>query len=243
MKAAAWIMLLGCGISLGIVGLRWGLYLARGAVATGTTTADGTVAIPSGESFQRRFELAQDGATKALLPSPDPLQPGQPVPDAVLVNQDGREFRLSELRGSVVVLAFVYTHCRVTSMCPLVTAKLVEVQNLLRKRRVSGVRLLLVSFDTERDRPRRLKEFSTLYGTDLSNFTFATGDAAQVASLSRALNTYYRQSAPGVFEHNIVVSLVDRQGILRDDFFGTSWEAKEMIAAIEKVGGTFATNP
>ena len=134
-----------------------------------------------------------------------------------------------------MVLAFVYTHCNVTSMCPLATAKLVEAQRLVKERGLSGVRFLLVSFDTERDRPQRLKEFAALYGPELSTFTFATGDAKEVAHLSQTLNTYYRQSVRGVFEHNIVVSLLDQEGILRDDFFGTGWEVEEMVSAIQQL--------
>ena len=77
-----------------------------------------------------------------------------------------------------------------------------------------------------------LKEFAALYEPDFANFSFATGEAREIAGLSRALNTYYQESQPGIFDHNIVVSMIDKNGILRDDFFGTGWGIDEMVSAI-----------
>lgn len=218
---ALWILLVGSSVILGIIALRWTKHQGR---AQGSHALAPTCSLPEVES-----------EPEAGTSLPRPLQPGQPVPDMVLMDQDGRDFRLSDLKGSVVVLAFVYTHCNMPSMCPLATAKFVETQRRLKERGLADVRFLLVSFDTKRDRPRRLKEFASLYTPNLSTFTFATGEAGEVARLSRLLNTYYRESAPGTFEHNIVVSLLDRGGVLRDDFFGTGWEVEEMVSAIAEL--------
>ncbi len=66
---------------------------------------------------------------------------------------------------------------------------------------------------------------------------FATGHAEAIRSLSLALNTFYRPGSPGVFDHNIVVSIVDREGILRRTFSGTEWTVEELISSIERLAG------
>lgn len=166
-------------------------------------------------------------------PSPRPLRPGDAVPDVTLTDQDGNRFTLSDLRPNTVVLTFIYTHCNIPSMCPLVTSKLVRLQRELRERGLDNVEIVAVSFDTERDRSSRLKEFAARYEADLSSFRLATGEPGAVKALSGALNTYYRRVSADIFEHNIVVSLIRPDGVLGRDFFGTRWEVEEVVAALQ----------
>ena len=49
-----------------------------------------------------------------------------PAPDFALTTQDGRRLSLSELRGKVVAVTFIYTSCADT--CPLLTAKMAGLQ-------------------------------------------------------------------------------------------------------------------
>jgi len=155
--------------------------------------------------------------------------------DATLVNQDAREFKLSDLRGTPVVVSFIYTHCNVATMCPMAASRLAEVQRKLRDQGIAGVRFLLISFDPDRDRPERLREFAARYEVDLSSFWFATGLPDQVRPLAQALKNNYRQSAPGVFDHQIVVALLDPRGVLKDDFFGAEWSVEEFVEAVRRI--------
>lgn len=209
---ARWIFVFGAAASLGILGVR--VWLSQHAAPP--ASAAGPV-----------WE-APDGL-------PRPLQIGDRAPDARLVDQDGREFHLAELRGEILVLAFIYTHCDVMSMCPTTTTKMVRAQSLVRERGIPDVTFLLVSFDPERDEPERLRTYAATH--DAGEVLLATGAPDEIRPLARAFNTYYRSDAPGAFEHNVVVSLIDRDGRLRQDLFGTAWEPEELAAEIEKLDG------
>ncbi|MBV9887189.1 MAG: copper-binding protein, partial [Acidobacteria bacterium] len=39
------------------------------------------------------------------------LSPGEEIPDVAVVNQDGRNVRLTDFRGKTVLLTFIYTRC------------------------------------------------------------------------------------------------------------------------------------
>src|ERR1051326_5880929 len=52
----------------------------------------------------------------------------RPASDFVLIDQEGRPFHLSQLRGKVVLLFFGYTHC--PDACPTTMAKLSRVYKL-----------------------------------------------------------------------------------------------------------------
>jgi protein SCO1/2 len=166
-----------------------------------------------------------------------PVQIGRPVPDAVLIDHEGQPLRISELRGRVVVLSFVYTHCQVSTMCPTTISKMSAARNRVVARGLQDVTFLLVSFDPERDDPERLRAVGEALPAD-DTLRMAVGSETQVGPLARALNTYYVKSTPGVFEHNIVVSVIDRDGILRDDLFGASWEVDELADAVMRVGAS-----
>src|SRR5687768_4027459 len=47
------------------------------------------------------------------------LKAGETVPETPLVDQDGRKRSLSSLKGSTVVLTFIYTQCPLPTFCPL----------------------------------------------------------------------------------------------------------------------------
>src|ERR1700730_18433673 len=52
-----------------------------------------------------------------------------PAPPFALTSQDGVPVALADLRGKVVALAFIYTGC--PDICPMLTQKMVDVQEAL----------------------------------------------------------------------------------------------------------------
>lgn len=164
-----------------------------------------------------------------------PLNHGDMVPDAELVNQKGEKFKLSDFKGNVLVVSFFFSRCKSPTMCPLLGEKFKEVQGLLKEKAISDVKLLLVSFDVAHDKPEVLAKFGESHGADFTSWTIATGKTEVVGNLARSFNVYYRFDPPDAFEHNIIVGLVDRIGVFRDDFFGAEWDASEMVDAIKQI--------
>lgn len=52
-----------------------------------------------------------------------------PAPPFTLISQHGKPVALADLRGKVVAVTFIYTGC--PDICPLLTQKMVDVQNQL----------------------------------------------------------------------------------------------------------------
>ena len=88
----------------------------------GLTTWPLTVTRPG-----RRSTLDLGRRGPGLPKPPDTLKPGEPVPDFAVTTQDGRTLRLSDLRGEVVVLTFIYTRCPLPEFCPAMDAKFAEL--------------------------------------------------------------------------------------------------------------------
>ncbi len=165
------------------------------------------------------------GAGVSVPVSPGWAQAGapSPAPDFILVNQAGATVRLSQFRGRFVLLSFIYTHC--PDVCPLTTAKLVRVQNELKKRGWFGpkVVLLTMTFDPRRDTPAVMKAYAAKFRVDHSGWHFLSGKPDVVMKVIAAYRIPVRPGAkPGLIDHGLPTLVIDPQdrvlGFYEPDF-------------------------
>src|SRR5438132_733165 len=103
------------------------------------------------------------------------------APEFSLTTQESKTFRKSDLKGKVVLVGFIFTTCNGT--CPATTHRMAAIQTELKKRgldKSGSVQLLSITLDPARDKPEMLKGYMRLYDVDPSNWTFLTGDPAEV---------------------------------------------------------------
>ena len=81
-------------------------------------------------------------------------------PDVTLTTQDGASvhFYGDLLKGKIVAINLIYTTCKYA--CPLETARLAQVQKVLRDRMGRDVFFYSITIDTEHDTPAVLKEYA-----------------------------------------------------------------------------------
>src|SRR3970040_1693509 len=132
------------------------------------------------------------GAVPAL-----PAQSPSPAPDFALINQDGPRVSLHQFRARLVILTFIYTHC--PDICPLTTAKLVRVQNELKKRGWFGKKVVLLSmtFDPQRDTPAVMKAYAAKFKVDHAGWHFLSGPPGTVMKVVQAYHVPFRPTSPG----------------------------------------------
>jgi protein SCO1 len=177
--------------------------------------------------------IAEAAATPR--PAVDLVKPGEMVPDETLIDQDGRAFRFSALRGSTVMVTFIYTRCPLPDFCPRMDAYFSSVQKAIADGRVQGaVRLLSVSFDPENDTPAVLKEHAARVGANPAVWTFATAPRDRIESWGARLGlSVIRDAAnPSQITHNLRTAVVDAQGRLVTILFGNEWTPDEAIRAL-----------
>lgn len=111
------------------------------------------------------------------------------VPSVDLVDQDGRRVRLGRdlLSTRIAVVNFVYTSC--TTVCPMQSAVLLELQKALGDRMGRSVELVSISVDPTNDRPEQLKRFATARGA-APGWHWLTGERARVEEALRSFDAY-----------------------------------------------------
>src|SRR5579884_2498121 len=102
------------------------------------------------------------------------LKIGDTVPDTAFVDQTGKPFRFSQLRGQDVVLSFIYTRCADARMCPLISAKFGKLQDTMGARKLH---LVEVTLDPAYDRPPVLARYGAAYRANPKKWSLVVGDA------------------------------------------------------------------
>jgi protein SCO1/2 len=111
-----------------------------------------------------------------------------PLPTLQLVRNDGVpvSFPKEIDDGRPVILDFIYTSC--TTVCPLTSQVLSEVQNKLSKSS-APVHLVSISIDPEYDTPERLTAYARTYHAG-AQWQHYTGTTQASIALQQAFNAY-----------------------------------------------------
>jgi protein SCO1/2 len=168
--------------------------------------------------------------------APPILDPGQQVPDALLVNQDGVPMPFSSLRGHRVALTFIYTRCPLPDFCPLMNRNFAAVQSALAKdATMSDVRLLTITVDPAYDTPSVLKEHAALYKADPHRWVFATGEPKEIIRFAAAFGIDVEQSPESKDQliHNLRTAIVDADGRLVNAQSGNTWTPAELVGDLK----------
>jgi protein SCO1 len=138
------------------------------------------------------------------------------VPNPVVTTQDGKQVRFYDdlIKNRIVVLSFIYTSCR--DVCPLVTARLAQVQEKLGDIVGREFFFVSVSIDPENDTPAKLKQHADAFKVG-AGWTFVTGKKADIDLIRYKLG----ERSQSLSEHRNEVMLGnDRTGLwARDSAF------------------------
>ncbi len=138
-----------------------------------------------------------------------------------LVNQDGEEVDNSFLTDKIYVADFFFTTC--PTICPVMSNELERVQNAFTND--LNVQIVSHSVQPEFDSPQVLKEYAKLHMANPNQWTFLTGDKAEIYSLAR--KSYFAVTTEGDggvndFIHTENFILIDKLKRIRGFYDGTS---------------------
>lgn len=189
------------------------------------------------DAVGRLVSITHTGSAPLPSPSSPPaggtIRPGDPLPDAALIDQMDRRRSLAEWRGTALVLTFTRAACRETDDCGRVAARFSELQ-----RAIAGdaaladrVRLLSISADPARDTPAALAAVAARLHADPARWTWLTGDPVTVQRLASRFGVDTADAAgqsPGTTTVRTVT--VDARGRVRAVHDGVAWTTDAVLA-------------
>lgn len=164
------------------------------------------------------------GFDGAALP-PAPLAPG-----FTLTDQSGRRVSLSDYRGQVVALTFLYSRCGAT--CFLMAQQIRGALDELPR----PVPVLVVSADPRADAPASVARFLREVGLT-GRVEYLTGTRAQLAPVWRAYRIIPAEADAGQFVRFASLWLLDGRGRERVLFEPEVLTPEALVHDIRKLGG------
>lgn len=143
------------------------------------------------------------------------FDPPRMAPDFTVRGSDGKELKLSQYRGKLVLLEFGYTSC--VDVCPVSLGMLAEARRRLGAQ-ASQLQVIYVTVDPERDTPERMRNYLRAFDP---TFIGATGTPQQMARVRQDYGiTATKKMIDGsktdyTVGHSSYLYFVDRKGSLR----------------------------
>lgn len=152
-------------------------------------------------------------AAPELAPAPKMALIRQ-APEFTLLDPHGTPLQLAQLRGRVVLLAFVYTTC--TGACPLLSASMARLQaRLIDAGLAHRVALLSVTVDPERDTPEALARYARKFNAR-PGWHFLRDGRERMQAVLAAYDEWTRSLPDGEIDHPARLHLIDGEGRVRE---------------------------
>ena len=148
-----------------------------------------------------------------------------PAPSFALISQDGAPVTLAALRGKIVAVSFIYTAC--PDICPLLTQKMVQVQDELGPDFGTKIAFVSITLDPERDTPEVLKDYAQFWGAKLAGWSFLTGSPEAVRAVTQRYGVFVSKNEDGSVDHTQLTSIVDAEGAMRVQYLGARFDPEE----------------
>ena len=186
--------------------------------------------------FLASCRSSESASTPPLSPTSPPPQRVISAPGFELTNQFGQMTSLSQLRGKVVILTFLYTNCPDT--CPLYISNIQLAMTELGSS-ADEVALMAITVDPERDSVETLREYTSSLPF---SWLYLTGEPEQLKAVWSEYGIYvekleeettagHSHAGHEGYEviHTTIVKLIDRDGDIGADLIGWNWQAGELI--------------
>jgi protein SCO1/2 len=179
----------------------------------------------------RRLALL-DEAMRSKAGSASTLSIGQTVSDFSLVDQTNRPVTLSEFRGKVVAITFIYTRCPLPDYCMRLSNNFAQLQKRFNTRMGRDLVLLSITFDPDHDSPDVLAKYGETWKANVDGWRFLTGTLSNVKQVCGMFGMNFWPDE-GLLTHSLHTAIVDREGKLVANIEGNQFTAVQLGDLVE----------
>jgi protein SCO1 len=152
---------------------------------------------------------------------------GDPVPEFSLIDQNSRQIHLSDFKGRVIALDFIYTRCPLPDVCPRLSANFAYIF-----KRLADVQLLSITIDPQWDTPSILQEYARRWQADGQRWRMLTGTPEQIRNVSGLFGLVY-WAEDGSITHTVATAIISPDGKLVAKIDGASHRPEQLRDLIQ----------
>jgi protein SCO1/2 len=124
--------------------------------------------------------------------------------ESVFQDQNETKVRLADLKGRPTLVAMFYANC--PTVCPRLIVELKGIEERLPEDKRGQLRVVLISFDPERDTPKVLSDFAKNWKMDPQRWQLWSG------AVAASLGVRYRSTPEGEISHSAPIVLLNTEG-------------------------------
>lgn len=154
------------------------------------------------------------------------------IPDFSFLNQDSMLLTQDFFEDKVYITNFFFTHC--PSICPTMQRNMLKIYE--KYKNDDRIAFLSHSIDFKYDQPHVLKAYAEKLGVDNDQWQFVNGSKANVYGIAEKYMVYTTEdaNAPGGYDHQSYLVLIDKERRIRGAYDGTEIEqVEDLIHDIE----------
>ena len=131
--------------------------------------------------------------------------------DFAFQDDAGAVRQLAELRGQPTMVVMFFAQC--SYACPLLVQDMRKIREGLSPEQHDQFRMLMVTFDTDRDTVEALHAYRDRMALDEQWELWRAG-AADIRTLAMVLGVQFRREPNGDYSHSNLITLLDADGVL-----------------------------
>ena len=202
----------------------------------------GTLAVSRSESWLETISVSGKGEPVAERLADDIriarlFRAGSPLPDLEFTDQDNKAIHLSDLRGKVVAMTFIYTRCPLPDYCIRMSNYFARIERALKKdpSLTNKWHLLSITFDTKHDTPEILRKYGKNYNANFADWSFVTGTEQTIRKATDGFDMIIQTSEGGLIDHNLMTALLDTKGNLVEVFDSNQWNPEDLARRMKEL--------
>ncbi len=144
------------------------------------------------------------------------------------LDQAGNKVRLSDFRGKLVLMDFIYSDCK-HGICQYLNKKMNYVAGKHKDRLGKDLMLVSLSFD-DKDSPATLAAFAANWEKDPAKWAYLSGAPGDIVDICREYGIVVRwNEEDGFFEHTVRTVLIGRDGKVVKMYRGRDYMMQEAV--------------
>lgn len=151
-----------------------------------------------------------------------------PIPNLTARDQKDRPFQVHSLKGSYILISFVFSSCPMPKMCPLTMRLNKKTQVLWKKSLKAPLKLLIVTLDPVGDTPAILDAYGKRFALEPESTFLITGDAQALSDFGSFFNVAGWPSG-NTTVHNLKTILVGPDLEEIKQFKENEWTPEQVI--------------
>ncbi|HYK36443.1 SCO family protein [Alloacidobacterium sp.] len=171
-----------------------------------------------------------------------PIQPGDKIPDFHLLNQSDRQIHLSQFRGKVLLMTFIYTRCPLADYCPRMSRNFAQIDKTLAAdpKLYKKTHLLSVSFDPDYDTPQVLRSYGGSYTgrytkETFEHWDFAAPSKADLAPVLRFFDVGATPEKDRTITHSLSTLVIGPDGKVYKWYPTNDWTPEQIVRDVKQL--------